>query len=224
MNPLLAVLVLALVSLQLPAATDAQDTPGPGDYAVYSVEASTGVKLQVRVDILDADDEGFLVETRVVNASGVGDPVARLLAGGLEGRHRIPRGNRVNMTALVMLGAGPGILYVDPGSLPNGGVVEKSLRFMGAKLRIRAAWDTGSGWLKAPSGRYPGCIEAALQARGKARRLQLHGRHEANKHRVLIPPQPIPNTYSGGKPLPCLPVSPAPSPPWPLASPGASPA
>jgi len=147
-NPLLAFLVLALASLQLPAAIDARDTPGPGDYAVYSVEASTGVKLQVRVDILDADDEGFLVETRVVETSGVGDPVARLIASGLEGRHRIPRGNRVDLAALVMLGAGPGILYVDPGSLPDGGAVEKSLRFMGAELRIRAAWDTGSGWLR----------------------------------------------------------------------------
>lgn len=148
MNPLLAVLVLALVSLQLPTATEARDTPGPGDYAVYSVETSTGVRLQIRVDVLGVDDDGFLVETSVAETSGLGDPLAGLLAGGLEGRHRIPRGNRVDLAALLMLGAGPGILYVDPGSLPDGGVVEKSLRFMGAELRIRAAWDTGSGWLR----------------------------------------------------------------------------
>ncbi|KSW10785.1 hypothetical protein CF15_08400 [Pyrodictium occultum] len=121
--------------------------PRPGDYIIYGVETSTGVRMRIRVEITGVDEEGFLVRVRPEEVRGLRDPLAQLVARGLRGEQRIPRGNRVDLASFFTRGVGPGILYTEPGSLP-GGAAEESLRFMGAVLRVRASWDQEAGWLR----------------------------------------------------------------------------
>ncbi|HID41717.1 MAG TPA: hypothetical protein EYP33_06150 [Pyrodictium sp.] len=148
MNPLLGVLVLALALAQTPAISDDPATPASGDYAVYRVETSTGLRMYVRVGILGSDGQSILVETRVLEVQGLHDPLARLFVGGLEGRYTIPRDNKANLARTLMLGSGAGLLYVEPTSLPNGGVMRLTLNMMGAELVVEASWSPENGWLR----------------------------------------------------------------------------